>query len=259
MIAQFLAGSSMAVLDANRAITRAGAASVFIHVLFFVCVSGTLEISGKGGRGFDGPENGARTSLAASLVAVAGENRSDMEKTAYADVPDDAPAGWWEYKPSAAPLPPTMTDVPPETVASSDAQVPGTPPEPAAEFPRRTSGTEMGDYAYSPDPRLTVSPVILTKDAVSDALAALAERLEPGRYVLQLFIDQEGRVVDVRGSLSPDGEDGLVHEQLLAAFASVRFSPARINGLAVNSHTTIEISAIDESPRSSRVSDKSFP
>lgn len=259
MIAHSYAGNSMAVPDANRAINRAVAVSVFIHALFFLCFSGTVELFGKAGRGVDGPETGVRRVLAASLVAVAEASPEDGEKTADAEVPDGAPAGWWEHKAADAPSLPGMVESPPEVVASSDTQVSNPSPELAAELPRRTSGTEAADDAYSHGAHLTVPPVMLTKAAVSDAVAALAEWVEPGRYVLQLSIDQEGKVVEVLGSLSPDGKDGLVHEQLLAAFASVRFSPARINGLAVNGHTTIEISAIDDSPRSSRVSDKSFP
>ncbi|MDR0578813.1 MAG: hypothetical protein LBI87_15105 [Candidatus Accumulibacter sp.] len=120
----------------------------------------------------------------------------------------------------------------------------------------REAANESGE-TFFPRSRLTVAPVMLTEPALDDASPMPGGWR--GRAVLLLFIDREGQVVDVQGNVSPDGDDDTrVLEQLIAAFKAVRFSPAQIGGLPVNSQIQLEIDAIDEQPGSSQTSGRPF-
>lgn len=263
MLAKSHTGCPMVILNMNRRISCAVAVSLLVHFLFLVYVPRTMEIFGKRERLENEPGSGTQAALAVRLIASPGEEKGDGEKIADTKALDgystESAEGALSTALSSAV---SMAEEHQETLPNGEVQWSRKEQESARQPSSPTSSAVAENDFFFPRSQVMIPPVVLTASAVSDPLAALGGRLKPGQYLLRLFIDREGRVVDVRGSISPDAPDGNddhIHERFLAAFASVRFSPARINGLAVNSQIDIEISAMDESPGSSRVSDTSFP
>jgi hypothetical protein len=112
------------------------------------------------------------------------------------------------------------------------------------------SDTAKAAASFYSRAEVSVPPLMQTEPVIDDALAISQEWPAQGRIVLRLFIDREGQVVDILETSLVD-RDNPVLKQLLAAFSSVRFSPARVGEAPVNSWIEIEIEPIAETPGSS--------
>jgi hypothetical protein len=123
----------------------------------------------------------------------------------------------------------TRADPPPNSQAQSHA---------SPEAPTPSESTAPADDGYIPRPLLTQGPVALTTVLIESP----ASQAPSGRYmgVLSLFIDEEGRVREVRGeqpSLPPEME-----EAARAAFLQARFKPGELDGRIVRSRLRVEVS-----------------
>jgi hypothetical protein len=223
------------------------AVSLLLHFLFLFCLLGSPKFAGQGA------ETGK--ALEIRLSAVVEKKRGDVERIAEIGIPNK------RAKSSERKTPAVLSQAAPTTrenprpdreTRSGDESKPWEPPEQAAPS-ANPPGDADGDVAvFFTRSRLSVLPMMLTSPALDDSLP-VSGRMEHRRYVLRLFIDRDGQVVDVLGTSSLNGERIL--EQLIAAFKSVRFSPAQINGIAVNSQIAIEVDVADVLPGSSQVSD----
>jgi hypothetical protein len=213
--------------------------------LFLACFAAYPKFAGKG--------HGARDVLEIRLSAVSEKVISDGEVSG--NFPDKYLAvSPVEETPAVLPkMPPPASE---NGLSSSSGESEPVPllsnPENTREDAVRFSANES-EESFFPNSRLSVPPVMVTDSAIDDLLSMFGERLEQGMYILRLYIDRDGRVVDVLGtsSLKRESSDRIL-DQLIAAFKTIRFFPAQINEHAVNSQIEFEINAVDEFPGSSK-------
>jgi hypothetical protein len=215
------------------------AASLLVHLLFLACVVSQPGFSDKG----EGQRQGAPLKI--RLSAVSGNKVS-----AGLSIATEEAVPVVLFPPASIPIESAL----PRSI--DETETVNLPP-----VKDELAGSENieDDASFFPRNRLSVPPVRLKDSAIDDLLSGFGERLAQGTYFLRLFIDRNGEVVDVQGRTSRDArddEDGsdLVFEQLMAAFKSIRFSPAEINGHAVNSQVEFEINAVDVPTGSSNAS-----
>jgi hypothetical protein len=213
-----------AIPDIPR-MSLAVAASLLVHLLFLACFVSQPGFAGKG--------EGHGAALKIRLSAVSGNKvAAGLSMAAEEAIPVVL------FPPASIPMESALPR------SGEESETVDLPP--------------VKDESFFPRSRLSVPPVRVADSAIDDLLSRFGERLAQGTYFLRLFIDRNGEVVDVQGRISRDGEDSensdLVFEQLMAAFKSIRFLPAEINGHAVNSQVEFEINAVDVPAGSSNAS-----
>lgn len=132
-----------------------------------------------------------------------------------------------ELKPADSAPERTVLASSPTTSGSQAARTPQ--PVPAVVNPPRPHYLEAGEWTDAP---------ALVQDIAADQML-VSPRLTASPLRITLFINEQGRVdkLAIDAPSLPEFETQLVH----AAFAEVRFEPARLRGLAVKSSLTIEL------------------
>jgi hypothetical protein len=223
----------------NPGMNRAVAASLIVHLLFLACFVSQPGFAGKGGG------HGVRLEIRLSAIS---------EKVSAE--PSGLSAATEEAMPAVLSRPASMP-VESALPQSGDESEKFDPTPARVEIAKDNANeNKENDEPFFTRSYLTVPPVRVSDSAIDEVLSTAGKRLAPGAYFLRLFIDRNGQVVEVRGRSSRDETNGensdLVFEQLIAAFKSIRFLPAEINGRAVNSQVEFEIKAVDVIAGSSR-------
>jgi hypothetical protein len=241
-------------------------ASLFVHLLFLACFVGyPPKFVGKGGGTGEmleirlGAIPGKGTSIAKVLDKISDTHLAESleGKAAPLVLAESLEGAEKKAAPSvlhhAAPIP-NGSSLP---RSSEELEADNLPPgkDEAIENTIAKNDADERDESFFPGSLLSVPPVRVVDSSIDDLLVSFEDRLAQGRYFLRLYINRDGQVVEVQGSSSLDSENSdPIFEQLIAAFKSVRFLPAEINGHAVNSQIGIEINAVDERPESSKAS-----
>lgn len=135
----------------------------------------------------------------------------------------------------AAASAPVQTPVP-GVPAATVGQIARAPQPAPAAAPSKPRYFEAGEWTDAP---------VITQDIAAEQML-VSPRLTASALRITLFINEQGGIdrVALEESALPEFEKQLVH----AAFAGVRFKPARLRGLAVKSRLSIELTLENSRP-----------
>ena len=248
------------ILAVNHGMCCAVLLSLLIHGVLLAYIFHEVEGAGTRSGLADARRNGKPSALMAHLEPA----RLSADRVIDAGIGEamgtEATAGGTSPTAVTDSNPPSQEVSPPSMSSGKAATVPGAKVL-STVVPGEVRAGGLGsniskDDAVFSSAEVSVPPTALDTAQLNDSISALGEQLTPGMHAVRLFIDRQGRVVRLGETGTPESVDKDLLMPLLAAFSSVGFSPARIDGRAVNSWIDIQVEIPDDAPRSSRASDR---